>query len=331
MILLDVETVQKDSVANIIDSQDLSVMDNMPIVTMRLQSINGRLVNEIRQDSTTTIKRWILNHEFRVSYRDALTSSETLTAGEWTPEVTNNELVPISVSDNFADDAKVTVGDKITVNVQGVLLNTVVGSIRKVDWAQMQMNFTILFPKGVLENAPQFRVLTTSVPNDLASAALQQELVKNFPNVSIIDLRQVLSVVEKLLDKISWLINFMAFFSIFTGIIVLLGAVKTSKYQRIRESVLLRTLGARSNQILKITALEYLYLGVLGSLSGILLSLLSSQLLAWLVFDTPFVPSLIPFVVLFPGITLLVLAIGLGNSIGVIKSPPLEVLRKEVR
>ncbi|NEW78309.1 MAG: FtsX-like permease family protein [Gelidibacter sp.] len=330
MILLDVQTEQKDSVANAINSKDLPVMDNMPIVTMRLQSINGRLVSEIRQDTTAVIRRWILNHEFRVSYRDVLTSSETLTAGVWTPEITNNELVPISVSDNFAEDAKVTVGDKISFNVQGVLLNTVVGSIRKVDWAQMQMNFTILFPKGVLENAPQFRVLTTSVPNDLASAELQQELVKNFPNVSIIDLRQVLSIVEKLLDKISWLINFMAFFSILTGIIVLLGAVKTSKYQRIRESVLLRTLGARSNQILKITALEYLYLGVLGSLSGILLSLLSSQLLAWLVFDTPFIPSLIPFVVLFPGITLLVLAIGLGNSIGVIKSPPLEVLRKEV-
>jgi putative ABC transport system permease protein len=331
MILLDVQTGQIDSVANIIDSKGLPVMDNMPIVTMRLQSIKERQVNDIRQDTTSTIRRWILNHEFRVSYRDALTASETLTAGEWTPEVSNTDLVPISVSDNFADDAKVAVGDNITFNVQGVLLNTVVGSIRTVDWAQMQMNFTILFPKGVLENAPQFRVLTTSVPNEFASAALQQDLVKNFPNVSIIDLRQVLTVVEKLLDKISWLINFMAFFSIFTGIIVLLGAVKTSKYQRIRESVLLRTLGARSNQILKITALEYLYLGVLGSLSGILLSLLSSQLLAWLVFDTPFVPSLIPFLVLLPGITLLVLAIGLGNSIGVIKSPPLEVLRKEVR
>ncbi|MDO9274315.1 MAG: ABC transporter permease [Lutibacter sp.] len=331
MILLDVQTEQKDSVANTINNNGLPVMDNMPIVTMRLQSINGRLVSEIRQDSSATIKRWILSHEFRVSYRDALTSSETMTAGVWTTKVTNTALVPISISDNLAEDAKVTVGDNITFNVQGVLFNTVVGSIRKVDWAQMQMNFTILFPKGVLENAPQFRVLTTSVPNELASAELQQELVKNFPNVSIIDLRQVLTVVEKLLDKISWLINFMAFFSILTGIIVLLGAVKTSKYQRIRESVLLRTLGARSNQILKITALEYLYLGVLGSLSGILLSLLSSQLLAWLVFDTPFIPSIIPFVVLFPGITMLVLGIGLGNSIGVIKSPPLEVLRKEVR
>lgn len=331
MILMDVQTEQKDSVANTITSNGLPVMDNIPIVTMRLQSIKGELVNLIRQDSTSTIRRWILNHEFRVSYRDALTASESLVKGTWTPEVTNTELVPISISDNFAEDAKVTVGDKITFNVQGVLLNTVVGSIRVVDWAQMQMNFTILFPKGVLEKAPQFRVLTTIVPNELASAELQQKLVKNFPNVSIIDLRQVLSVVEKLLDKISWLINFMAFFSILTGIIVLLGAVKTSKYQRIRESVLLRTLGARSNQILKITALEYLFLGLLGSLSGILLSLLSTQLLAWLVFETPFIPSLIPFVVLLPGIILLVLAIGLGNSMDVIKSPPLEVLRKEVR
>jgi putative ABC transport system permease protein len=106
--------------------------------------------------------------------------------------------------------------------------------------------------------------------------------------------------------------------------------VRTSKYQRIKESVLLRTIGARGRQILEITALEYLYLGLLGSLSGILLSLISSQLLAGLVFDTAFVPSLAPFLVLFPGITLLVLLIGLGNSRAVLNSPPLEVLRKEV-
>ena len=123
----------------------------------------------------------------------------------------------------------------------------------------------------------------------------------------------------------------MAFFSILTGIIVLIGAVRTSKYQRIKESVLLRTLGARSKQILKILALEYVYLGILGALTGIILSLISSQLLAYLVFDTVFVPSLFPFLVLFPAITLLVVIIGLSNSASVIKSPPLQVLRKEAR
>ena len=122
----------------------------------------------------------------------------------------------------------------------------------------------------------------------------------------------------------------MAFFSILTGIIVLIGAVRTSKYQRIRESVLLRTIGARGNQILKITALEYLYLGLLGSGIGVLLSLISSELLAVFAFETSFTPSLEPFMLL-PGITLLVLLIGLSNSRSVLNSPPLEVLRKEVR
>lgn len=331
MILLDVQTGQRDSVAGTIRSQNLPLMDDIPIVTMRVQSIEGRTVNEIRQDTTLRINNWVLNHEFRVTYRDSLIDSEILEYGEWTPRADPEVLVPISISDNFADDAKVEVGDKLSFNVQGVIRNTVVGSIRTVDWSRMQMNFSIVFPEGILENAPQFRVLTTKVPDERTSATLQQDLVRKFPNVSIIDLRQVLTVIEGLLEKIAWLINFMAFFSILTGVIVLLGAVRTSKHQRIKESVLLRTLGARSRQILKIIALEYIYLGVLGAMSGILLSLISSQLLAWWVFDSPFIPSLIPFLVLFPGITLLVLIIGLGNSMEVIRKPPLEVLRKEAR
>lgn len=314
MILLDVQSEQKEPVVNTIQSQGLPVLDDIAIVTMRVQSIKGRSVNELRQDTSSNVNNWVLHHEFRVTYRDSLMASETLEQGKWVPQVEDRELVPISISDNFADDAEVEVGDRVTFNVQGVLLNTIVQSIRTVDWSRMQMNFSIVFPKGVLEDAPQFRVLTTKLPNEKSSAALQQELVRKFPNVTIIDLRQVLTVIEGLLDKISWLINFMAFFSILTGIIVLLGAVRTSKYQRIRESVLLRTIGARSKQILKILALEYLYLGVLGALSGILLSLISSQLLAWFLFDTAFVPSWIPFLVLLPGIVILVLVIGLSNS-----------------
>ena len=329
MILLDVQTQQRDSISATIKGQNLSVIDDTPILTMRVHSINGRPVNEIREDSTANVNRWILNHEFRVTYRDSLIASESIQAGEWTGAKPDRNLVPISISDNFADDAKVGIGDKLSFNVQGVLLNTTVKSIRTVDWSRMQLNFSIVFPSGILEDAPQFRVLTTNVKNEEAAASLQKDLVRDFPNVTIIDLRQVITVIEGLLDKISWLINFMAFFSILTGIIVLLGAVRTSKFQRIKESVLLRTLGAKSRQILKILALEYMYLGVLGAMSGILLSLVSSQLLAWLVFETPFFPSLFPFLILLPGISLLVMVIGLSNSISVIKSPPLEVLRKE--
>ncbi|MBZ9729380.1 ABC transporter permease [Salegentibacter sp. JZCK2] len=330
MILLDVQSEQREAVAQTIKANNLPVLSDIPIVTMRVQSIAGKSVNEIRNDTTSQINSWVLNHEFRVTYRDSLIASENIESGSWTAEGADIKPVPVSISDNFAEDAKVDVGDELTFNVQGVLLDAVVGSVRTVDWSRMQLNFSLVFPEGVLEEAPQFHVLTTKVPGEEKSAALQQELVKKFPNVSIIDLRQVLNVIEMLLGRISWIINFMAFFSILTGIIVLLGAIRTSKYQRIRESVLLRTLGAKGKQILNITALEYIYLGVLGGLSGVLLSLISSQLLAWLVFESPFTPSLIPFLVVFPGIVLLVLIIGLSNSLSVIRKPPLEVLRKEV-
>ena len=329
IILLDIQSNQKKQVAETIAPKGLPIIDNIAIITMRIHSIKGVPVNDLRLDTTLTMKKWILNHEFRVTYRDSLIASEKLASGDFNPEVPERGPIPISLSDNIASDAQVVIGDTLVFNVQGVLMETTVGSIRTVDWGRMQLNFSVVFPEGVLEDAPQFHVITTKAPDEKTSAQLQRELVSKFPNVSVIDLRQVLTLIQGILDKISWVINFMAFFSILTGIIVLIGSVRTSKYQRIKESVLLRTLGAKSNQILKITALEYLYLGVLGSGIGILLSLIGAQLLAWLVFDAPFIPSWVPFVVLMPAITILVLLIGLGNSRSVLNSPPLEVLRKE--
>ncbi len=327
IILMDVQNDQKDAVAKTLGN----VIDNIPIVTMRVHSIKGKAANDIRKDTNSAINQWVLNHEFRVTYRDSLIGSESLASGTWVPEETYDGTNPVSISiaESIAKNALLQVGDTITFNVQGVLMTTKVANIRTVDWGRMQLNFSIVFPKGILENAPQFNVLSTHASDERASAKLQSELIQKYPNISIIDFRQVLVLIEKVLNKISWVINFMAIFSIFTGIIVLIGAVRTSKFQRIKENVLLRTLGATSKQILKITALEYLYLGVLGSLSGILLSLLSAQILAYFIFELTFVPSAFPFFVLFPGITFLVLSIGLMNSRSVLNSPPLQVLRKE--
>jgi len=330
VIMLDVQTEQKNDVVQTISQQDLKIIDQLSLVTMRVHSIKGKLVNDLRKDTTSTVDRWVLNHEFRTTYRDSLIASEAIVEGEWKPSLSTGENVVISISDDLAGNADIGIGDQVVFNVQGVLMTTTVGSIRSVDWTRLQMNFMIVFPSGVLENAPQFHVITAFVPDASSSAVLQRELVKAFPNVSVIDLRQMYAIIEDVLGKVSWVINFMAFFSILTGIIVLIGSVRTSKYQRIRESVLLRTMGAKARQILKITSLEYFYLGILGSLVGILLSLIGSQLLATLLFEEPFVPSGVPFLLFLPGITALVLLIGLSNIRSVLKSPPLEVLRKEV-
>ncbi len=328
IILVDIQPEQRDAVIASMTPSGLEVIDNLSIVTMRMHSINGKLSNEIRKDTTTAVNDWVLNHEFRTTFRDSLIASESIIDGSWVKEVKSGEKVSISISESLAENAKLGVGDPVIFNIQGVLMETIVGSIRKVDWTRLQLNFMVVFPKGVLEQAPQFHVLTTYVPDNNQSAALQRELVSKFPNVTVFDLRQIYTVIEDILGKISWVINFMAFFSILTGVIVLIGSVRNSKYQRIKESVLLRTLGAKSKQILSITALEYLFLGILGSLAGILLSLISSQLLATLLFEEPFVPSGIPFLLFLPSIVILVLLIGLSNIKSVLQSPPLNILRK---
>jgi putative ABC transport system permease protein len=329
LIILDIQSDQRENVVKTLNAKEAPVISNIPIVTMRVKQINDKTANAIRRDSTSAIREWILNHEFRTTYRDSLTDSEEIVKGEWTAVAKNKKVVPISISTNFAEDAKVGVGDRMVFNIQGVLQETKVESIRKVDFSQPKPNFNILFPKGVLEKAPQFNVISTAVADEAASAKLQRELVAKFPNLTMIDLRQVFSIIEDILNKVSWVINFMAFFSILTGIIVLIGSVRTSKYQRIKESVLLRTLGAKNTQILKISALEYVFLGLLGSLVGILLALVSSLGLALFVFKEHFTPSSVPFLVLLPGITLLVVFIGLSNIQTVLRSSPLAVLRRE--
>ncbi len=121
----------------------------------------------------------------------------------------------------------------------------------------------------------------------------------------------------------------MALFSILTGLLVLSSSVVLSKYQRLRESVLLRTLGASRKQILQITAIEYGLLGFLAALSGILLSIAGTWSLARFVFEVPYQIDPLPLLVVATTVTVLTLLIGLFNSRDVLARSPLDVLRGE--
>src|SRR6202008_338312 len=179
-------------------------------------------------------------------------------------------------------------GDKILFNVQGIPVNARVASTREVNWNRMQTNFIFVFPKGVLEDAPQFYAFATHVPNKQVSARYQQHVVRAFPNVSMIDLGFVLSVLEDLMDKVGSIISFMAMFSIVTAIVVLIASVRISKYQRIQENVLLRTMGASRRQIFAINTIEYFFLGSLSAATGILIAVAGSWMMARFTFDIPF-------------------------------------------
>lgn len=330
MVLFDIQSNQRDDVAKLTRQQNLPILQQVPIVTMRIEEINGYTTAEVRKDTSLNISRRAFNSELRVTFRDSLTDSETITEGEWHGKVGADGTVYVSLEEQYARRINMKIGDRLTFNVQGAIIPAVVGSFREVDWNRIQTNFRVVFPLGVLEEAPQFHVLITRVPSPEVSARFQQGVVRSFPNVSIIDLDLVLSVLDEILSKIGFVIRFMGGFSIVTGLVVLIASVLISKYQRIRESVLLRTIGASRKQILFITALEYFFLGALAAGSGIVLSLGGSWALARYTFETGFVPDVMPVLLLFVVISLLTVAIGLFNSRGLLNSPPLEVLRRDV-
>ena len=258
---------------------------------MRLESINDITAEDLARDSTIEMQKWIFNREYRVTFRDTLIDSEKISKGKWTGKVDTKGAVLISVEARFANRNNIDIGDTMLFNVQGSMVPAIVGSLREVDWNRIQTNFLVVFPAGVLEEAPQFHVLLTRIPNKESSARFQQLVVRQFPNISIIDLGLVLSVLDKLLDKVGFVIRFMAAFSIITGLVVLIASVLISKYQRMQESVLLRTLGASKKQIFYITALEYFFLGALAAFTGIVLSLAGSWVLATYSFETSFSPQ----------------------------------------
>jgi putative ABC transport system permease protein len=300
-------------------------------VTMRLEEMNGVTRLQFMKDSTNETPRFVYNREWRVTFRDTLISSESMKEGKLPPMGRMPDgTVGITVSETIIRDMKAGVGSKLTFNVQGAMIKTTITGIRNVDFGRVQTNFLILFPSGVLENAPQFHVVVTRVNSTVQSASFQRDLVRSFANVSVVDLTQILKTVDEVLTKISFVIRFMALFSILTGLLVLISSVYLSKYQRIRESVLLRTIGANRRNILTINGLEYFWLGGLASLTGVGLSLMAAWGLAAFVFKIPFHINVWSLLVTPLSITVIVVAIGLLNSRKVVNESPLEVLRQEV-
>lgn len=354
IILFDIQSEQKDKVAQLVKDNEMPLVQQVPIVTMRLDNIDG-VTKEVyykqreaeRKEKQEASKKsdenadeenpqrrrgngWVFNREYRVTYRDTLIDTEKIIEGKWHTEMPDNDTIYISISDRIARNMKAKVGSEITFNVQGTLIETVVSSIREINFNRVQTNFFVVFPTGILEEAPQFHVVVSRVENIEQSAGFQQALVKAFPNVSAIDLTQILKTVDDVLSKVSFVIRFMALFSILTGLLVLISSVVLSKYQRIKESVLLRTLGATGRKILFINAIEYFLLGTLASLTGIGLAFVASYLLAVFSFEIPYQPDFRPAILLWFSITALTVIIGLFNSREVLSQPPLEVLRKEV-
>ncbi len=326
MVFIDIQTDQVESVAALVEDFDVTLLQQVPVVPMRLTHVKGKSVHDLRNDPNSRVSRWALDRDYRSTYRDHFTDTETLTAGQWR-ERAHGDAVFISLDQNLARHLKVELGDEIVFDVQGVPIAALVGSLRSVNWRRVRPNFMVLFPAEVLEEAPQFHVFVLRSHSSAASAALQRALAARFPNVSTIDLELILSTINAILDKASVVIRFMALFSVSTGLLVLLGVITSSRYQRMLESVLLRTLGATRRQVVRIVILEYFFLGSLAALNGLILALASTWALTYFIFDISFAPSWSPLILVLSLVVGLTVVVGLLCSRGLHDRPPLEVLR----
>jgi len=311
------------------EDNQLKVNQVVPIITCRLSELKGKPVEYYVTDEEDSIPNWALTREYRITYRDSLHHAETLTKGELQHKSSGKDSIWVTLSEGMEESLNVTIGDSLVFDIQGVPMRVRIAGIRKVEWQKDPPNFIFVFPKGVLEEAPQIYVATTRINDPQIASKFQQQLVMLFPNVSLIDLRLILKTVNDLFDKLGLVIRFLALFSIITGLVVLAGSVINSKFVRIKENVLLRTIGARTRQITLITLIEYAWLGVFSALTGLILSIGGGYLLTKFFFEITFSFDPLELATIGFGVVFLTVLIGWFNSREVINTPPLQILRKE--
>jgi len=335
IFLVDVPPEENEAVQKIITESGVTVLGNAPIVQMRLTEIKGVPVQELASDDKKKIPKWILRREFRSTFRTELTDTEKLISGEWISNYNPTEhgkSVPVSFEKKLAEDTSLSIGDEAVVSIEGFgeSIPIRIASIREVEWQSMNLNFFIVFPKGSIDSYVSFNVAAAHSPDAAATAKLQKAIFDRLPFVNSIDLSLILRTVQAVLETAGKAVRIMALFTIITGAIVLVACILAGRRIRIRESILLRTLGATRKQISQILAVEYTLLGLMATLSGAALAVIACILLGNNIFDGE--PYTIPWLLLIQGIALVVLItviLGMLLSRGVASQPPLQILRAE--
>ncbi len=293
LILFDVQADQSEPLEAFLAARGAFVIDRAPIVSARLSAVDGQPVSgRIARDPDDREARWALLREYRLSYAGRLRESESIAAGAWwtAPEAGDAEPLPVSLESGIADALQVQVGDALTWDVQGVPVQSLVASIRQVDWSRFTTNFIALFPPGLIEQAPRTIVFLAYHPDERARAVLQRDLVRDFPNVSALDAALLLRAVDTLMGRIAVAVRALAAFAVVTGFLVLLAAATLAREERLSEMRLLRTLGASSGVLRRIATTEAVALGALAASLGTALAVLACALLAVFVFEVPFAP-----------------------------------------
>jgi putative ABC transport system permease protein len=332
VVFYDVQPDQQTDIEKTVRGGGHEIVQMAPVVTMRIAEINGVSVAKMAADTTLRPKRlpWTLRREYRSTFRDSVAEGETITKGKWFGKngPQRADTGEVSLENSLAADLKAKVGDVITWDVQGVMVPTRVTSLRDVIWTRFEPNFFAVFSPGTLKDAPRQYVILANVAPRLEVTRLQRILVAKYPNISSLDLSLIKESVMKVVSKVAIAVRFMAVFSLAMGIPVLFSSIAATRRDRIREGVLLKTLGATRGQIVRILLSEYVLLGVLGSLTGMVLAIGGGWALTHFVFENDFSPAWGPALSIAAMMMALTVSIGLLAGRDVFRETAMSALRE---
>jgi putative ABC transport system permease protein len=345
--LVDVQPDQWPAVSALLAREGATAVDSVPVVMARIAEIDGVKVEKLAGDedeepAETTKKdaregegrprerrererRWALTREQRLTYRADLPPDNRLVAGRlWS----NPKVREVSLEEEYARELGARLGSRLVFDVQGVPVELVVTSLRAVDWRTFRINFFVVVEPGVLEDAPQTRLAAARLPPG-REGRVQDLLAQGFPNVTLVDVRQVLAKVAEVFRRLGLGVRFLGGFTAIAGVAILFGAVAAGAVRRGREVALLKTLGFTRRGVASLFAVEHaltgLVAGILGVAGGAVIArqVVVEQLeLTW----RPFAGVLGTALGLAVALTLVA---GLGASARALRQRPIEALREE--
>ncbi len=323
--LIDIQPDQWPSIDRLLRSNGATEIDSAPLVMLRLAAIDGRPVEELAAEGPEDRdRRWALTREQRVTYLERLPADNEIIAGAlW-----RDPRPEVSLEEEFARELGVGLGAVLRFDVQGVPIELVVTSLRKVDWRTFGINFFVVVEPGVLDDAPQFRFAVAQLPKG-AEQRIQDLIAAGYPNVTMVKLREILEKIVTVLRRIGLGIRFLGGFTVLAGIAILAGAVSAGAGRRGREVALLKTLGVTRRGVIATFAVEYALIGLVAGVIGAA----AGAVLAWAVLtrgfemDWSFQP--LPLATAVAGSILLTVVAGLAASARALERRPIEVLRGE--
>jgi putative ABC transport system permease protein len=331
MFLLDIQGDQVKAVESTIAAYldpGVAAAPLVPVLRARVVGVAGREIS--LEDYEDVRGRGSLGREYTITYRSTLESNERVVAGRlWDP--TPSEEPEVSIEQFISENFKINVGDTVRFDVLGRTIAAKVTSVRLVEWAESRAGgFMFVFRPGVLEKAPHGYIGFLRGPQDLeARARLQAALVGVAPNLSVIDGREILDAIRTVVDNVTLAVTVVGTLVVASGLLILIGAVAMTKFRRVYEAAIFKTLGATRRLIATVLVLEYGLLGILAGGIGAGGALGLTWAISKYALEIPFQPLVGLTALGIVVTTLLVAAIGVISSWEVLQRKPLATLRAE--